>query len=393
MRTASSVTGVVTVIALAGAGAAAAGSTDPVSYAAPDYHVSALEPVEGDVSSGAGITNSGLVAGASSAGGGTTHATVWVDGEANGLGTLGGPDASSAVLWPVKNNSGIVVGISQTDRVDPHGEAWSCGAFLPERLGFACVGFVWKDGRMHELPTLGGTHGFAAGVNNRGQVVGWAENAVEDPTCVDGQVLQFRAVRWDGLGARTTELPPLGDDTVSAATAVNDDGRTVGISGLCDQAVGRLSARHAVVWDDGRVRRLPDLGGIAWNTPMSVNQHGDAVGFVNRSEADGQRLRPLPVMWSRDGDLHELEVPDGYTFGQALGINARREVVGVAYTSDFTRCTAMLWSDGDAIVLQSRIGSAAWDLCNANDINDDGQITGQGTDLTTGRDIGFVLHR
>lgn len=85
---------------------------------------------------------------------------------------------------------------------------------------------------MRPLPTLGGTNGFATGTNNKGQIVGWAENTVHDPTCVAPQVLQFRAVAWGPKEGQIRELPPLPGDTVSAATALNDRGQVVGISGI-----------------------------------------------------------------------------------------------------------------------------------------------------------------
>lgn len=356
----------------------------------PDYRVETLDALAGPRAFGAAINNSGLVAGASTTDTGKLHASIWRDNKPKDLGTLGGPETSSAVLWPGVNDDGVVVGVSQTDDVDPNNESWSCGAFLPARVGHACVGFVWRDGRMRALPTLGGTHGFATDVNNRGQIVGWAENEVEDPECTGGQVLQFRAVRWDRYGRRTTELRPLAGDGVSSATAINDSGRVVGISGACDQAVGRLSARNPVVWDHGRPRLLPDLGGLAWDTPMALNERGDAVGFVNRSAADGQRFRPLPVLWTADGTLHKLELPNGYALGQALGINKRREVVGVALSADFSQCTAVLWRGGKTVVLQEEVRRTSLDLCNANHINDRGQITGEATDRDTGKAVGFL---
>jgi probable HAF family extracellular repeat protein len=354
------------------------------------YRVVTMGPLAGSAAFGASITNRGLVAGTSTTVDGTTHAVLWNRGRARDLGTLGGRDANSAVLWPVKNNMGVVAGISQTDNVDPNNESWSCGAFLPARPGYTCVGFVWHDGRMSPLPTLGGPNGFATGVNNSGQVVGWAENEIVDPYCTGDQVLQFHAVLWDGFGARTTELTPLPTDSVSAATALNDNGRVVGISGICDQAVGRYSARNAVVWDRGIVHRLRDLGGLSWNTPMSVNEYGDIAGFLNRSAADGASLRPLPVWWSADGRLHKLDVPDDYAFGQALGINAHQQIVGVAYNDDFTQCTAMLWQNGQAVLLDSVRSGADVHLCSANDINDRGQITGKATDTATGLTVAFV---
>jgi uncharacterized membrane protein len=115
---------------------------------------------------------------------------------------------------------------------------------------------------MKPLPTLGGDNGFATGANNRRQVVGWAETDVVDDTCEENvQVLQFRAALWDLWRDETHELPPLGTDSSGAATAINDRGQVVGISGDCDQAVGRFTARSAVIWENGVPRKLDDLGG------------------------------------------------------------------------------------------------------------------------------------
>lgn len=211
------------------------------------YHVTRLGSLGGTTSAGNSINNRGWIAGSSNLAGDTmTHATLWRNGATIDLGTLGGPN--SAVLWPVKNNGGMIVGVAETARTDPLGEAWSCSFFFPlPATGHTCLGFVWQGGKIRPLPTLGGNNGFAAGVNNRGQVVGWAENTVHDPACNPPQVLQFRAVRWGTRRDQVHELPPLTGDTVSAATAINDRGQVVGISGICADAVGGFSAAHAVL--------------------------------------------------------------------------------------------------------------------------------------------------
>src|SRR5207248_9989418 len=123
-----------------------------------------------------------------------------------------------------------------------------------------------------------------------GQIVGWAENGVHDATCEPAfQVLQFLAAIW-GPDGKTQELPPLPgtDDTTSAATAINDKGQVVGISGICDVAVGRFSARHAVLWQNGVPTDLGNLGGVAWNTPTAINNQGTVVGFSDvAGDSDG----------------------------------------------------------------------------------------------------------
>ena len=164
------------------------------------------------------INNQGWVAGWSQRSDGTRRAALWrADGSATLLGTLGGP--SSTVPWPGLNDAGLVVGISQTGETDPLGEDWACefGGFFPNDTDRLCRGFFWDNNVMRGLPTLGGNHGFATGVNNRGQIVGWAETAVEDETCDENstQVLQFRAVLWEpksGSSGRikATELVPFG---------------------------------------------------------------------------------------------------------------------------------------------------------------------------------------
>ena len=75
------------------------------------------------------------------------------------------------------------------------------------------------------------------------------------------------------------QLPPFPGDPDGAAVAINHRGEVAGIYGTCDQAVGRFSAKHAVLWRDGKVTDLGNLGGAAWNTPFAINNDGDMVGF------------------------------------------------------------------------------------------------------------------
>ncbi|HEX6502351.1 MAG TPA: hypothetical protein VF011_03835 [Terriglobales bacterium] len=222
---------------------------------APRYYVFNLgDPGGGSVAAAASINNLGWIAGDSWESGNTNeHAFLWL-GTPIDLLTLGGPN--SAVAWPNKNNHGQIAGIAETADTNPFNEAWSCAlANFPTITNHICFGFSWEDGVMTALPPLpGGVDSYAAGINNKGQIAGWAENGVHDPTCNNtppfNQALQFEAVVWGpGLG-EVTQLSPLGSDPDSAATAINDYGQIVGISGLCDTAAGSTSAEHAVLWQN-----------------------------------------------------------------------------------------------------------------------------------------------
>jgi probable HAF family extracellular repeat protein len=246
---------------------------------------------------------------------------------------------------------------------------------------------------MRPLPTLGGTNGFATGANNRGEIVGWAENTVHDPTCVPPQVLQFRAVVWGPAPGQIHELRPFPGDTVSAATALNDRGQVVGISGICDRAVGRFSAIHAVLWQDGKPIDLGSLGGVAWNTPMSINERGDVVGFANASAAAGGSFDVHAFLWTRRGGMRDLGTLPGDSTSQALGINDRREIVGTSCDADF-KCRAVIWRNGAITDLNTLMAPDYEDtLTTANDINESGRFTGQAFEPATGKLVAFVARR
>lgn len=378
-------------VALLLAGAGSPGEDPALATHGPvRYRITHLPSLGGSSSVGNSINDRGWVAGRSNLPGNQSrHAVLWRDGAALDLGTLGGPNSN--IVWPVKNTRGLLAGIAQTAEPDPLGEAWSCSAFFPAATarGFRCLGFVWRQGVMRALPTLGGTHGFATGANDRGQVVGWAENTVHDPTCVPPQVLQFRAVVWGPREGQIRELPPLPGDTVSAATAINDRGRVAGISGLCDDAVGKFSAIHAVVWERGVPTDLGNIGGGAWNTSMAINRRGDVAGFGNVSATPAGEFNGHAFLWTEEDGIRDLGTLPGDVLSQAYGLNDRRQVVGRSCTADFT-CRAFLWQGGVMRELRSLAPGYAGTLTQAADIDDRGRITGQALDPATGLLVAYV---
>ena len=351
------------------------------------YTITDLPSLGGTNNRANSINNRGWLAGYSNlAGNQTRHAALWRDGALTDLGTLGGPN--SATTWSVKANSGIVAGISQTSTPDPLGEAWSSAAFYPgaTATGYINLGFVWSNGTMRALPTLGGNNGFATGANSRGQIVGWAETAVQDVTCVPPQQLQFLPVVYGQKPNEINALPLVPGDTSGAATAINEQGQIVGISGSCDQAVGRYTAKHAVLWDKkGNVTDLGNLGAQLWDTPTNINQRGDVVGFAatSPSDVDGDFLEAF--IWTKENGMQPLGFLPGDVHSEAYGINEKRQVVGLSCDAN-GNCRAFIWENGTMTDLNAlKPASYTATLEQARDINEAGEIAGRSLDPVTGR--------
>jgi probable HAF family extracellular repeat protein len=362
--------------------------------APPTYSVTILSDPNTSTSANAAgnsIDDLGIVAGSYTLTNNAIHASLWVFGQLVDLKTLGtGTGLSSRVQWPVKNVLGLVSGISLTDALDPNKEGWSCGAFLPNPDFNVCLGFVWDPitRKMQPLPTLGGTNGFATGTNNYGETVGWAENTVHDSTCVSPQVLQFKPVVWGPRRNDIRALPLIGADGSGAATALNDRGQIVGISGDCEYAVGFNTAKHAVLWQDGVVTEMVNPYGAAapwWNTPMMINELGDVVGFAGVPNDPNGDLTP-PFRWSRKDGWHWIPLLQGDIAGVATSINNLGVIVG--YSNDANgNLHPWVWANGVTRNLNDLIApdsGLTGPIALAFDINDGGTITGT---TTTGQAI------
>jgi probable HAF family extracellular repeat protein len=363
------------------------------------YYVFNLgDPGGGTGAAAASINNIGWIAGdALQAGNATEHAELWV-GAPFDLGTLGGPN--SAVAWPNKNNQGLIVGVAETADMNPFNEAWSCAlANFPTLTNHVCFGFLWQDGVMSPLPPLpGGVDSYAASINNKGQIAGWAENGVHDSTCNNtppiNQVLQFEAVVWGPDSGEMTQLSPLGSDPDSAATAINDKGQIVGISGLCANAAGTTSAEHAVLWENKSARPI-DIGnfggGLAWNTPTAINNRGQVVGFGNQQGSPATAFNPIALFWERGRKIQSISPIGDDTNSWAWGINGRGQVVGQSFNLNTGAQRAFLYENDELTDLNTLIQSnSSLNLLLADDINDDGEIVGFATDTNTGATVAFL---
>ena len=294
------------------------------------------------------------------------HAVVKIDELKIDLGTLGGKN--SFIGYSGLNESGVAVGFSETAVPDPDGED-VCGFGTQ----LTCRPFIWRDGHMSALPTVGGNNGQANAVNNRGQVAGFAETALPDSTCPAGFVSKTDSpVRWDDGQAQV--FSTVAGDPDGQAQGINDRGQVVGYSGNC------TTAHHAMLWGNGTAIALPGLGPEHSNIAWAINNQGQVVG-ESRS-ADGSTF--LAVMW-QNGQITKLDngtLPGDFA-ALATGINNHGQVVGSTVDSGFNWAHAFIYQDGVMKDLNSMLPADSNIFATmGNTINDRGQISGMGTVLS-----------
>jgi probable HAF family extracellular repeat protein len=348
------------------------------SAATPRYSLQVLGTLGGSFSEGHGLNNSSSVPGQAFVSGDTAlHAFLWRKGTITDLGTLGGPDSLVSIANHSINQKDAVVGVSELSTPDPNGEDFcGLGTFL------ICLPFVWENGAMAPLPTLGGNNGQASGINNQGQIAGQVEAASPDPC--SPFALQIEAVIWKD-GEIQQILPPLdGGSTATGASAINDNGDVVGLSGCITTVV------HGVLWHHGKPIDLGTLGGSIGlpSIPFDINNRGQIVG---QSDLPGDTIHH-GFLW-QDGVMTDLGNLPGLPISLANAINNKGQVVGFSQDAngdDFS-AVAVLWENGTITDLNTLIpvGSPLF-LMEAVAINDRGQIAGWGH-LADGEHRPFLL--
>ena len=274
------------------------------------------------------------------------------------LGTLGKPDGNSWINWGGINDRGEAVGMSETADLDPNGED-VCGF----GTGLTCVPFLWRNGHMSALPTVGGNNGQASAINNRGEVVGYAETANTDPTCPPAPTSS--PVLWEKGHAQP--LPLVGTDPDGVAFGINDQGQAVGYSGSC------IAAKHAVMWENGTAFVLQDLGGTRSNVAYVINNLGQIAGKVR--SADGSHF--VAALWQPDGTLTTHEPLPGDLHAFATGINNLGQVVGNDWDSNPNWSHGFIWQNDVMTDLNTLIpADSNLSVISASNINERGQISG-----------------
>jgi probable HAF family extracellular repeat protein len=348
------------------------------------YHITDLGTLGGPGSETSAISNDGLIAGEASLASGTQHAVLWFKTLKLDLGTLGGTKnagVNSTAFY--SNDFAQVVGTSEVSAQDKDGENF-CGF----GSGLKCLPFLWQGGVMQALPLLGGKNGQAIAINNRGQAVGVAEDNTIDKNCAAPQTNDFEAVLWGPGRGQIQKLRPLPGDTVGIGLWINEKGQVVGTTGSCGNSVLPPIAvgAHAVLWENGSVTDLGNLGGTCitpcisptlgplGNLALYINNKGQAFGT---SVLAGEQTQHA-FLWTRETGMKDLGTLKGDYASVALGANDKGEVVGFSFDKTGSP-RAFLRRNGVMIDLNSLLpaNSPIYAL-GAGLINARGEIAGVG---------------
>jgi probable HAF family extracellular repeat protein len=370
-------------------------------FAAPTqaqrYTVSDLGTLPGgSFSQAAFVNNYGLVTGISTLPDGTQHAVVWYRGSIFDIAAHSPTGTNSFAA--AANEWGQVLVQAETTSNDPNNENF-CTYFT----GHACRAFVWQNGHATLLPTLGGTNATPTMINNRGQIVGIAENSAHDSSCptqpaITGSgplTLDFEAVLWDDGSRHIRELKPLPGDSVGMPFWINELGQVVGGSGSCADSIlpGPAVTPHAVLWENGTVTDMGNLGGSVNTGIPGIGTI--ALGINNRGQAVGAAALPgneigHAFLWSKKlGHMLDLGTIQEDVVSAALGINDEGNVVGASSDSDGNP-RAFLFSKGTMKDLNTLVPpDAPIYMLIPYAINSEGQVAGFGV-TGTGEIHGFL---
>ena len=269
------------------------------------------------------------------------HTARWQNGALTDLGSLPGNHPSSAPL-SISDNGLFIAGASENGSYDP----------LTRYPEYDAV--LWQRGhKIQNLGTFGGNFSDAVSVNDLGQVVGGATNKTADPyakgigpcwflNCWPAGT-QWRAFLWQN--GVMTDLGTLGTGNDAVAGLVNALGQVAGISYTNTVAnhTTKIPTQDPFFWEQGN--SMVDMGtlGGTLGFPNWLNSNGQVVGQSNLS---GDK-KYHPFLWQKGGTMQDLGTLGGDS-GTAMWINDAGEIVGGAWKTGNRAFHAVLWKNGRA---------------------------------------------
>jgi probable HAF family extracellular repeat protein len=226
--------------------------------------------------------------------------------------------------------------------------------------------FLWHDGVMTDLGTLGGANSYAYGVNGSDQVVGASETGVLDQY---GTPIVAAFVWQNGV---MTDLGTLGGPYASAG-GINDLGQVVGAAYTPD------GLAHAFLWQNGTMTDLGVPAGASYSMATGINNAGQVVGQTDAA----------PFLWQA-GTMTPLD-PLGLAPSAAVAINDSGQAVGWGGMNTFwggVYSFPLLWQNGSADTLG---GLGGWSGDVPTGINNLGQVVGE-SDVAGDPDSSPIYH-
>ena len=324
--------------------------------ALPGNNSSAVFEVNND-GVGAGMSENGIID--PFTGWPAVNAVLFKNGQVINLGTLPGGYESMALDI---NNRGQVSGFASNGIPDP---------FSFFGWGTQSRSFIWQHGVMQDIGTLGGPDAVSTTLNARGQITGQSyTNATPNPTTGSPTLDPFL---WENGHMR--DLGTLGG-TQGFANWLNDRGEVVGNSNLAGD-----QTHHPFLWDGKRLLDLGTLGGSNGEANW-INDAGAVVGRADTPVTLAPPL-PQQVyhatLW-KNGVVTDLGTvsSEGCKTSIAFGINDRNQVVGSSGHCPGGAFNAFLWEKGSIMNLNTLIAPSTVHLTNAAYISQNGEIVAEG---------------
>ena len=280
----------------------------------------------------------------------------------------------NGVITDITPADGVIAEANQlNDRDQVVGQVFFC-----DMVGGNCVNgrtraFIFDRGTSTVLGTLGGRDSQALGINNAGQVVGWSHTAGATPG-VSGDEHAF--IFQNGI------MQDIGTQATSRGTRASNINQSGQVSGWGSASSSGTSDNGAFLYTGGTFQFFAQSG-IAWD----INNAGQVVGAMGGND-DGSRQAFL----FSGGVLQDLGNFSQNINAQAFAINNAGQIVGLSSPSFLSSSgeQAFVFSAGVMQNLNNLIAAnSGWALSRAVDINDAGQIVGNG--FKNGQPRAFLL--